>query len=179
MKAEEIKDEESLKAWLTPRSRENAIAIAVRAALRVFPLVGRGWHGKAENPVDSTVIHVLWALVVAGAARRFFAQDVRYSAFSSAFSRPAFYKDDDERTLAAAGSATAAFNAAQVVGAANEHFHDAAVSASVGGHAEAFAANAIQSPAIDFSWQEFCSDARLLDRGEDPFTAPLWSTAPP
>ena len=38
VKASEIKDEATLRAWLEGRPQADAVAIAHRAALRVFPI---------------------------------------------------------------------------------------------------------------------------------------------
>ncbi|MCE2739727.1 MAG: hypothetical protein LW703_15535, partial [Rhodobacter sp.] len=67
----DIKDKETLEAWLTGRSREDAICIAHRAAMRVAPLfwirLGENWAREG----DLTALMSLRLLLISGVARKY------------------------------------------------------------------------------------------------------------
>ncbi len=188
MNADDIKDEETLFAWLDARpdvSREaDAVAIAQRFALRVFPVFGFKMEQAWARKDDLTALPLVRPLLAAGAARKYSAPEV--SAAARAAPHPAKYLDgDDMGTDAAAYSAAdAAYSAARAAAAADNAFARGAYSAAeaAGRAARAYVAARDAndaSAAAQVFWAAIRADARLLEQDQDPFVAPLWPAVPP
>ncbi|MFN5826055.1 MAG: hypothetical protein ACK446_03315 [Rhodobacterales bacterium] len=80
----DIKDRQTLEAWLKGRSREDAICIAHRAAMRVAPLF---WIRLGEDRArerDLTAVVTLWPLLTSGVARADPTPKVRAAAAAAA-----------------------------------------------------------------------------------------------
>ena len=105
----DIKDEESLREWLEGRSREEAIWIATRAAMRVLPLYWEWIVSRKAREVGFTVLPVLRSLLASSvvAVRPNEKNKARVSAAKVA-DETAFTSDD-----AAPQAAAFAFVAAQ------------------------------------------------------------------
>jgi hypothetical protein len=176
----EIKDRESLEVWLRGRSREDAICIAHRAAMRVAPLYWywfRLGEDRAQNG-DLTPLNTLWPLLTSGAARDHTSPEVEVvaaarrfatvatataaTAFRSVTAATAAYAAADATSAAAAiDAATAARAAADTVTAAR-----AATAATANAAATAF-------------WRGVRLDCAALEAGRDPFGLPLWDGLAP
>ena len=189
MQPEEIKDCETLEAWLETRSREECIWVAHRAAARVAPL----WFqsGKAEwaQKHALTSLLVLRPLIISGVASTYLIPAISIaveaaSASPSAASDgavAAFAVDTDAIFNAAASfSSEAAAFAAEAIYAAS-----AASAASFSVEAAAFsAADAVASEgdaseaAIAAIWKIVRNDCFLRDSGEKFAAVPLWLDQP-
>ncbi|MCA3453721.1 MAG: hypothetical protein INF45_05330, partial [Rhodobacter sp.] len=77
----DIKDWETLEAWLKGRSREDAVCIAHRAAMRMAPLywisLDEGWARER----DLTAVATLWPLLTSGVAREYPTPEVVAASF--------------------------------------------------------------------------------------------------
>jgi hypothetical protein len=74
-----IKDKESLEAWLKTRPREEAVAIAHRAALRVFPLFGRAMGEGWAHDRDLTSPVILRTSLLSGFVLKYPDLEIRQS----------------------------------------------------------------------------------------------------
>lgn len=164
--ASEIGDEESLRAWLAGRTSEDAVPVAVRSALRVAPLVWARPEQGRERDIENLAI--CRALLVAGVAVKSATPIIREAAndaFTAAYS--AADKDaaeDDDQASTRYAAAEAAFVASGTPIGADYAVSAAARAACAGGAA---------------IWWEVREDARRLEGGEDPLSAPFWMTAKP
>ncbi|WP_043137914.1 hypothetical protein [Mameliella alba] len=82
MKAEEIKDRETLEAWLRGRPRRDSIVIAHRAALRVLPVWGAAMGEDWARKRDWTVLPLLRCALVSHLASH--ATNVDFAGFAVA-----------------------------------------------------------------------------------------------
>ncbi|MGB4829275.1 MAG: hypothetical protein WBP18_18750 [Paracoccaceae bacterium] len=173
MDLEDIKDGESLSAWLDARPeatrRSDAVGVAERCALRVFPLFGLETDQSSEIKQDFTAPPVLRLNLTSGVSRN--------------YSTPGIKEAIDAARIAYADS-----SAASAARAAADNALDRAVAVHLGAASAATAAVAASREATSdgskafaapVMWEQVRQDARLLERGEDPFTVPLWSSAPP
>jgi hypothetical protein len=67
----EIKDRDSLERWLEDKPVEWAQLIALRAALRVFPLVLEGFNAADDtvrSKIERSTLAVWWCLVISSVA---------------------------------------------------------------------------------------------------------------
>ncbi len=201
MHPEDIKDWQSLQAWLNARpesSRQaDALAIATRAAQRVSPLWSGAMDAAWSQAADVTALPVLRLLLTSGVARRYPTPKVRAAAIASATARAGF----SAVARAGAGShaaATAAHAAADVADAvAGSDSRDAstavfsadiaafsAASSTPKARADAaylsdyaLAADAARSAAA--LWTAIQADACDLVAGNDPQARALWPDTPP
>lgn len=164
-----IVDDDSLKAWLKPRPRQDALIVAARAALRVLPLIVEGREGFADWP-SAVVLPVFracaspWlashALIGPDAAYAT-AQDVA-SAYSIA--RGEFTLSEWDTTCGPAFGAALAAATANATAAA---FNAASTAARDAGTADA----------SGYSWVE--ADIISLSAGECYQKLRLWHEAVP
>jgi hypothetical protein len=162
-----IKDEDTLSAWLKDRSREDAFAIALRTAMRVFPLFAKVTAGTWAIGKDITTIPLLRSLITAGVSRKF---GLRMSGVSTS----ANYDHYSLKSYSfSAHSAAAAAAAASVA---------SAVAAAAAAENAAGAANSNKRVVIKDSvliWQLIGYDVMMLEGGDDPLDQPLWYGDPP
>jgi hypothetical protein len=189
MDASEIKDKETLELWLRDRPREDAICIAQRAALRVFPLwagaINRGWAREGKL----TALPGLRSLQISGVTRRYPTAAVRTAADSAApsvfaaLAARAFESDADRAAADAAGRAAVRASAAAFHGApradAASCAADGAAAFSGTARAEADADANAAAAAFAATWTSIRADAFALQSGTDPLTTPLWPVPPP
>ena len=194
MKAEEIKDEETLKAWLNARSeasrQSDAIAIAQRCALRVFPLFAKEMTTPWAKEAELTALPLLRCLLTAGVARiyptavataadeavsgTYGAPDSAHSAVISAANSAAKSAHASHTAYGYAASAAAyaaayaaAFTAQDAASIAADHAANAALHADTSADQEAA------------FWDRVDQDAKLLEGGADLFNAaPLSAVFP-
>ena len=143
-------DREKLESWLKNRPREDAILIAQRAALRVFPLLASRMSKAEARSHFAKSTPVLRCYLTAGVARRYPAPEVR--------------------AAASLASAAASIDVAAAAAAAS------ATDAAAPAFAAAFTAAA---SAKDVSWQQVKQDVSILQSGGDILFAPLWHSDPP
>jgi hypothetical protein len=84
MQPEEIKDRETLKAWLKTRSHQECIWIAHRAAARVAPVWFEFAEGRMATSLVFTSLLVLRPLILSGTASNYLVPKIRDIAFSAA-----------------------------------------------------------------------------------------------
>jgi hypothetical protein len=153
-------DQETLRAWLNTRPREDAVLIAQRAALRVFLLYlpDKDWLAQnRDRKLDLTGRPILRSLLTSGVARKYPASEVRSAATVAA---------NVTATLSASASASAAGSFAAAAAASKASDADAASFAA----AAAAAAGA---------WTEVETDVAILTAGEALDTLPIWLVAVP
>lgn len=159
-----IKDDNGLQAWLLERpegSRQaDGAAIAIRAALRVFPV----WAGAMEEPwareAGLSALPVLRQLLTAGVARREPSPELRAATFAATSVADAAFAPD--AAFAAARSTAAAADAA---------FHATAAFAV---NRAADAAVAEGAAPYTLMWERSSADATAIRDGADPCLQPLW-----
>lgn len=166
-------DRDDLKDWLNTRPREDAILIAQRATLRVFPFwasaMGQGWARAAD--LNCTL--VLRCLLTAGVARQYPTPQIRFAAASARYALSRIERvaaqNSSGKALILAVAATAL--ASHDDTAAAQSAFDATSSASA-----AFAANSA-------NWSDFFGlhtrlnseqDIAVLRAGDDLLNLPLW-----
>ena len=183
MDAKDIKDNDSLQAWLEARpeaSRQaDAEVIAQRAAMRVLPLVLRG-KGRSEAPgVRSLALPILRLLLASGVPSKHRSPEVVSAVIASnaaAFpDRTAFAVPFAFSNAAESASLAASFAADVTSGVAPSG--DAACAASFA--SDAIIAFTFSSDASDAIWQAITADCSGLAAGSDPSNLPLWPEVTP
>lgn len=169
MRAEDITDEKSLRAWLETRPRADAVAIAHRAAMRMFPL----WailDQRLKDNFDLSVFHCLWPLLVSGIPLEYHSLESVKAARSSA----EFATKAGGHLFAASSVAAAAAFASNSLFASN--YVGAAVSAFARAHQALKFEYARNYPNAVRAFAELASrDAGRLQRGEALAHASIWS----
>lgn len=175
----DIRDRESLEAWLEDQPRETAISIACRAAARVLPVwwevvLTEEWARRS----DLTALPILRSLIISWVAANGATEEtgrvarvarVGRLAAGSAANIVAYAANTDEATpnvpdvFAAANAADAAVGAAAEAAAYNGHTSTAASAAAL---AHASAGEAVHS------------DCATLTTGESLTRTPLWHDRP-
>jgi hypothetical protein len=167
MDVRKITGEDSLSAWLKGRPREDAFAIALRTAMRVFPLFAQVTAGTWAIGQDITTLPLLRSLITAGASRRFV---LRMSGVSTSANYDHYSLKSYSFSAHSAAAAAAAASVAAAVAAA-----DAAENAV----AAASKTNNDATKASAPIWQLINYDVMMLDVGDDPLDQPLWYGDPP
>ena len=204
VKAADVRDEKSLRAWLEGQPREDMCHLATRAALRVIP-IALGWAGenrsRGSDFTELTAFRPALALAVAAADQR---ADLRpaapavallagpyasaaspasaapRAAFAAITNAAAALADADEFE---AGNHRAACAVGDSADAAATHLNPAAA-ASVSPVAPASVAGEVASAtrtganAVKTVWDAVASDAAGLERGENVTALPLWPNTP-
>ncbi len=168
MKASEIRDRDSLEAWLDERPQEDAVVIGQRAACRVAPIA---WARSAEivRDRDYETLAVCRALLTTGVAVRSASSTIQ-DAVNNAFAM--VYASEDKESSDAADDdapAHARYAATQAVsGADAADYGIDAIECAV--KAATATANTAASRAM---WDQICLDAVRLENG-NLHGAPLW-----
>ena len=167
MDIDDIKDRESLEAWLKTRPREDAVAIAHRAALRVFPLFGRAMGEDLARKYEFSCLLIFRCKVTATVAQEFPSIEIKENARAAALDAD-FAKGVAIRSAPAVAVARAAAALARSVDA-------------MGSTADAvrFAISAAPKEAVSALWEAIRADVVLLFGGSDPVLSPLWPETPP
>ncbi|WP_394688341.1 P-loop NTPase fold protein [Hoeflea sp.] len=186
MDALDIRDEKSLRSWLEGKPAEWAQLIALRAALRVFPLVleGLGESAAPERARFQELTIAVWrCLLISSVAPKYPTDEMRASASASASAyaasaRAAAAADDAAyAAYAAAASGDAAYAAyAAAASAASASPSAADVAADAAYAAARVAAARAVSAADSAAWETVRSDCQILARdGPEPLeSAPMW-----
>ena len=203
MAAPKLNSREDVKRWLENRPREDAVALAVRAALRVAPLAARARTVRSGDDGKRRFVHLASAVfratalargatekaprasalrsaadAAADAASAFYAVSARYAAADAADAASAASAADAASAASAASDAAAASAASDAAAASAASAADAASASAAFGVVSAASASASAAEI----WREFSADAAALESGTAPAALvrrPLWSDAPP
>lgn len=170
MNAQDIRGRESFEAWLEARPRatrrQEAVALAHRAAMRVAPLLRhQGNLSRSQHP--KLLKSALWANTIPRIERSLPSRE-RDAAFAGAFYAAAFAGAFDAADAVAVRAAVHAAAADDAAAAAAEA-------------ADAAAAFAGATDAIGGMWEEIRRDASALESEGDVLALmeePLWPTPP-
>lgn len=160
-------DQKELESWLNTRPREDAILIAQRAALRVFPVWGELIQNDRQWARGKTNLVVMRCLLVSGVARKFPAIDFMGAA-SSAVAAADF-------TGGFPLAALSAFSATSAVATLWTPDHELRFCAA---NAVTFACSAASSHA-EVIWNLIGQDVTILQSGADLPSTPLWHSDTP
>ncbi|MCB1341651.1 MAG: hypothetical protein KDK24_11450 [Pseudooceanicola sp.] len=159
----DIEDEKSLREWLVTRSREGAVWIATRAAMRVLPLYWEWAFTGRERKDDLTPLPFLRCVLISSVAAVRPTENIR-SAAASAYAVDA---------NASAGDASA-YAACAAVGAANDAAYAADIdAAAILAAAASHAAAAAYAVAND-AWIATRTDCAYLESGWMSASPALW-----
>lgn len=161
-----IDNEESLKAWLETRLREDVVLVAHRVAMRVAPFWFSAMDQSQAQPGDLTAVPILRLNLISEVARTYSPFEIAATVFSAAIAAA-----DEEAGPFAATTAAAAATAATASAAAAT-----ASAAAVTENTAAFAARAaaFAADAVTVIWSSIQADVHALIKGEDPSEQPLW-----
>ncbi len=160
--ASEIMDEKTLRAWLEGRPQTDSVAIALRAALRVFPIWAAAMDERWAQELDLTSLTVLRCALAVGVYIGETTLTVNQAAHATA--------DVTDVAVALATDFADATRAAPATRAA------AASAAARAATTAATAAHATDAAAL---WRGLREDAIALETDVDCRILPLWSDAPP
>lgn len=171
----EIRDRESLEAWLKTRPREDAVTIAHRAAMRVAPLWVAAMGHDAVLKADVTGVTILRLLLSSGVASKMPSPRVSAAALAADAAAELVNRATEPlasaRLAAVAIAAQAARNAAAAAAATDAVAltMNTVVRASASTHAALSTDNA---PAVLLETAE--QDAHRLSANDDLERSPLW-----
>ena len=186
LKAEDIRDEESLRLWLKSRPSVDGLAISHRAGMRVFPLYGTEMVEDWARQRNLTALPVFRCLLTSGVACRHSAREIMV-AIKATVNEAVGVSEDAAAARAneasdgiytntgaaiAAGRARAAFTYTAAA-FAND---DAAAGVDA---AARIARNAATDDAAADVWEQTRSDAVLLEQDHDPLAVQLWPDVQP
>ena len=183
----EVGDGFSLEAWLSAQNRETAIAIAVRAALRVAPLAARIARKGMGLQQQRELTHVAAVIFRALASAHVSVHDPDRTFISSALNAAGASADSSvvaivaEVARAAMFATSAAANSAAAAAAANPNAPRSAA-AAVRAFVDAFvSADLSASDADTAAWNEILSDIEATQRDGvlALLEAPLWRQREP
>lgn len=181
--AVEITSKEELEAWLEDKPREWAQVIALRSALRVFPLVANRKNSRKTSSLPKVILSTLRALIVSSASIKYPSEDMISSAKLEEAANNAARAADMITVIhgqslpvdAAARASSAAFFASSRWGLG--HALNAARASEFAARAQAFA---VQRGVIT-SWKITSGDCETLQDGktpEDLLESRFWLDAP-
>ncbi|HRJ62178.1 MAG TPA: hypothetical protein PKZ97_15895 [Azospirillaceae bacterium] len=171
--SQKIELRDALGACLEGKPRAVAQAVAIRAALRVFPLVGGGAAAKLDTPLRIRLL--------LKASRCTLVSSVATVGNATEHNRRGYAFDDNDDSAAAFVVARPHFDAAFSALAVAMAFADGNDSAVAAFYAvSAVAAAAAADP--DSIWTAVEADCQLLDAGksaDEVMRLPIWHGAPP
>ena len=196
MRAEEIRDERTLSAWLERRPRENEIAIAHRAALRVFPLYASRMHEAWAHKAELTSLPVLRCNLLSSVAAT--VPTAGIGSADTATSREAAIqaglvanmaadaaaRDKDHIVSASVRTVADAALAAETAIIPNEAAYSAACAARAAAQVGRAGRPGIAGAKDEASnnaelWFQVATDAAVFETGSLPLARPLWFAAVP
>lgn len=175
---DEITNSDQLEAWLKDRPREDAVLIAARCALRVFPLLAPAIERNPEEHRKTIFLPICRAMAVASVAGIWPTQAAGVREVADAASATA----RTATRAAARGATAAATDAADAARAAAFAAADAAFDAARAATDAARAATAATDAARAVFWKTVDDDANALARGwfHGKFNeTPLWHAGAP
>ncbi|MBY6118565.1 hypothetical protein KUV64_05435 [Mameliella alba] len=170
MKAEDIKDRETLEAWLRERPRRDAVVIAHRAALRVLPLWGAAMGEDWARESGLTALPLLRCGLISAVVSVEASSRIASEAIAAAH---ALASDPSTLSRIMAASFRAAINAADAAAASTLTGTEKATRAL--GHPAAYAVSAAADANLVYGASTNISDVTLLETGGDPVHLDLWS----
>lgn len=180
MDVSEIRDKDSLEAWLNSRPemvrQADALAIALRAAMRVFPLWSSAMGAEWARTAELTALPIMRCYLTSGVAREFPTPFFRNAATASAFS---FAAPSTASHLELANCGRANASARETVTAAGSENTAIAVSAAAEACQLSAAGFGLLPTSFSPTWHTVRSDAQQIEEGKDPFSFPLWSETMP
>ncbi len=174
----DIRDEESLRAWLEARPdatrRGEAVWIAHRCAMRVWPVYAETLRRRSRKD-DLTRVPVLRACLISGVAAVSSTPEIQTAAAARASAADAAARA--AAFTAAARAAASATDAAAI--AARATAAAAAAARAAGRAAAALAAGVLANTPLAFlnDWDAVRRDCRLIEAGEPLAGQPLWHDA--
>ncbi|MCA3443319.1 MAG: hypothetical protein INF52_08075 [Rhodobacter sp.] len=162
-----IDSKKSLEAWLQSRSREDAICIAHRAAMRVTPLLFAALPGAGTQQGQITALSYLWPIVATGAACKFTSQTINSAAEVAASAAPEIPHHPD-----IIFALSAVLDAAKTVYAARTRTEGAHL-AAIAVHDASVATSVDPRGGLEF-WTCIRRDCAALEEGIDPMVLSLW-----
>lgn len=167
-----INNEESLERWLEGKPAEWAQLLALRAALRVFPLLPR--FGSKENSATRTEFQALtlavWrCLIVSSVARKYSNDEIDASASAAVRAATDARKVASYKTEPVVRAATAAAAALRTI---------AGTAAAVRAVTYAQRASASEANAANDVWAATAIDCEMLSLGKKLDKAGLWMVPP-
>ncbi|WP_167647263.1 hypothetical protein [Mameliella alba] len=170
MKAEDIKDRETLEAWLRERPRRDAVVIAHRAALRVLPIWGAAMGEDWARESGLTALPLLRCGLISAVVSVEASSRIASEAIAAAH---ALASDPSTLSRIMAASFRAAINAADAAAASTLTGTEKATRAL--GHPAAYAVSAAADANLVYGASTNISDVTLLETGGDPVHLDLWS----
>jgi hypothetical protein len=167
----DIQDENSLLSWLKGQTADDAIQIASRSALRVFPIVVKILDEAKGRKHTLTELAILRVLLASGIRQNRMSSEVKLASTDAVSALLSAEKD--ALPLAAARAARAACAAADI----GSFSINASFSGSLASKHAAVAASAFEGDR--FIWEQVREDARLIEGGQDTMERRLWSIPPP
>jgi len=156
----DIKDEDSLKAWLNGQPRATSVQVAYRSAMRVLPIWWQWTYRESARERDLTTLPVLRCCLIAGVAGTMPTQAIATAATTAALAT----------ANVGAGAARTAANVVVIAVTAITN-----VAANVAAHGAATAATAAANAAAAAAhWRSVRADCALVLDGRDVLAAPLW-----
>lgn len=163
-------DQKELEVWLNTRSREDAILIAQRAALRAFPVWSSQMGKEWARDHDLTCSVVLRCYLISGVACKYPTHKVKATAYAAA---SAYAAAEAASVKTTTYSKAAAYASASASATASAYAYASAATSS----AKAVAASA-KAASADM-WTNVEQDIAWLRLGQDLFSAPLWHSELP
>jgi hypothetical protein len=178
----EIKDKDSLERWLEDKPVEWAQLIALRAALRVFPLVMEdvGGTSGARQARSQTLTLAAWrCLLISSVARKYPTDEMRATASATATAANGTARAAAGSLSVARAAAARAATAAATASATASSIAPASARAAAGRAATGAAATASAASAFadrDAVWGAVIADVRSLEANAklDLEHQPLW-----
>lgn len=179
--ASEINDEETLRAWLETRPREDAVLLAHRSAMRVLPLWGAEMAAEWTRKNGLTALPLLRCGLISAVAALVPTAHISRAAYIVA--NTAAYADRIAAATASYTAATAldAITAAAAAATTNTSVaaFDPATAAITIDAADAAAYAVLRFSGSANVWEALKIDAELLENGVAIGTIPLWQNVSP